>query len=195
MISLLTKDDAKFFLKKCYEHQHNTKNSYLETTYVVKNYNYNNQRALELINYIVSKNYATIFYSTKEHEYPEGLKITASGIDWIEDVRQSSTLIQNIHFQNNYGSVGNGNSVTINNSFSLKQFDEAVSKNLPLNSPYADEIQKLRVELENLQKSTDPIPQGKLHRFSKLLQEHSWLSGPVATVLLEKFVQFKGWLP
>lgn len=190
-----TMDDAKFFLKKCYEHQLNTNSFYMDTTYVVKNYKYSSQRAFQLIEYAISKGYATKFVSTKDYNYPEGLKITASGIDWIEGVKPTTPLIQNISFQNNYGSVGNGNSVNINNSFSLQQFDNAVAENLPVDSPYMAEIQKLRTELENLQNSNEPVPPGKLQRFSKLIQENAWLTGPVTTILLEKFVHLKEWIP
>ena len=192
---MLTKDDAKFFLKKCYEHQTNTKNFYMDTTYVVLNYNYSSQRACQLIDYIVSKGYASKFFGTKDHDYPEGLKITESGIDWIEGVKQTSPIIQNINLQNNYGSVGNGNTVTVNITFGLKQFDDAVAENLPSGSPYTEEIQRLRAELERMQKSNEPVSPGRLHRFEKLLQDNAWLTGPVAAVLLELFVRHQGLLP
>lgn len=190
-----TMADAKFFLKKCYEHQLNTKNFYMDTTYVVLNYKYSSQRACQLIDYAISKGYATKFVSTKDHDYPEGIKITARGVDWIEDVKQETPLVQNITFQNNYGSVGNGNTITVNNSFSLKQFDDAVAENLPPGSPYTEEIQKLRAELERIQESNEPVPPGKLNSFAKLLQDNAWLTGPVATILLELFVHHQGLLP
>ena len=190
-----TMDDAKFFLKKCYEHQRNTNNAYMDTTYVVKNYAYKSQRACELIDYVISKGYATKFVSTKDHDFPEAIKITAAGIDWIEGVKHTSPLIQNINFQNNYGSVGNGNTVTIDNSFNLTQFDKAVADNLPADSPYMAEIQELRAELEHLQNSNEPVPPGKLQRFCKLLQENAWLTAPVISFLLDKFVHLKGWIP
>ncbi len=190
-----TMEDAKFFLKKCREHQINTNSFYMDTVYVVKNYLYPVQRACQLIDYVVSKGYATKFVDTKDHEYPEGIKITARGVDWIEGVPETAPLIQNINFHTNYGSVGNGNTVTVNNTFSLKQFDDAVANNLPAGSPYTEEIQRLRTELERIQKSNQPIPTGVLHHFSKLLQDNAWLSGPVATILLELFVHHQGLLP
>lgn len=190
-----TMDEVKFFLKKCYEHQINTKSFYMDTTYVVKNYKYSSQRACQLIEYAISKGYAIKFVSTKDHDYPEGLKITASGIDWIENVKQSAPISQTITVQNNYGSVGNGNTVTIDNSFNLTQFDKAVADNLPADSPYMAEIQELRAELERLQNSNEPVPPGKLQRFCKLLQENAWLTAPVISFLLDKFVHLKGWIP
>lgn len=183
-----TMDDAKIFLKKCREHQQATNSFYASTVWPVSSLQYTSQKACDVIDYLVGKGYATKFVDTKDHNYPEGIKITARGVDWIEDVKQEAPLIQNINFQNNYGSVGNGNTVTVNNSFGLKQFDDAVAENLPAGSPYTEEIQILRAELERIQESDDPVPPGRLNRFAKLLQDNAWLTGPVATILLELFV-------
>lgn len=190
-----TIDDAKIFLKKCRERQQDTNSFYADTVWPVWSLQYSSQKACDVIDYLVGKGYATKYVDTKDHDYPEGIKITARGVDWIENVTETVPLIQNINFQNNYGSVGNGNAVAVNNSFSLKQFDDAVAENLPPGSPYTEEIQKLRAELERIQESNEPVPPGKLNSFAKLLQDNAWLTGPVATILLELFVHHQGLLP
>ena len=178
-----TLDEAKVFLKRCYDHK--DPNGLIATDNIVFGFNYHSKDAARLICYLVDKGYVTIFSNSIGRQYPHMLRITATGIDWVENTTETIPSIQqNIQFQNNYGSVGNGNSVTINNTFSFEHFDNAVSQNTSKNSPVLEEIQELRKTMLDIQQNNAPVQPGVFKRFTKLLQDNAWLTAPITEFLI-----------
>lgn len=178
-----TMDEAKVFLKHCYDYQDS--NGLIETDKIVFGFNYRSKDAARLIRYLIDKEYVTVFSNSLGRLFPNMLQITATGTDWVENTTKAVPSIhQNIQFQNNYGSVGNGNSVTINNTFSFEDFDNAVAQNTSTDSPVLEEIRELRKTMLDIQQNNAPVQPGVFKRFTKLLQDNAWLTAPITEFLI-----------
>ena len=179
-----TMDDAKLFLQRCHERKFKHGDYYMDAAWVVRTYSYQTKNAFSLISYLKNKGCITVVSHSVGSPFPELIDITPKGIDWIENVTTPAAPVQNITVGNNYGSIGNGNSLTINNSFNFENFDKAVAQNAPQDPDVIKEIEKLRSALETIQKNGQPVQQGVLKQFTKLLQDNAWLTAPIADFLI-----------
>ena len=135
-------------------------------------------QARTTINYLRDNGYVDTLIDALGYPFPKGFRITGAGFDWMSDYNPNAQTIQNINIETNNGSVGNGNTVTINNHFDFGRFDEEVAAHVAQDSPDYQEIQVLRQKLKLIEENEIPISKGYL------MQKHSWLTGQLAGFLI-----------
>ena len=143
-----------------------------------------NAQARTTINYLRDNGYVDMLVDALGYPFPKGFRITGAGFDWMNDYTPNVQTIQNINIETNNGSVGNGNTITINNHFDFSRFDEAVAAHISKDSPDYQQIQELRERLKCIEDNEIPISKGCFSQFSALMQKHSWLTSPLAGFLL-----------
>ena len=141
-------------------------------------------QARTTINYLRDNGYVDTLIDALGYPFQKGFRITGAGFDWMSDYNPNAQTIQNINIETNNGSVGNGNTVTINNHFDFGRFDEEVAAHVAQDSPDYQEIQVLRQKLKLIEENEIPISKGYFSRFSSLMQKHSWLTGQLAGFLI-----------
>lgn len=177
-------NEAKRYLKCAFEFINNNQTIFADTIHIAHLNNFKEEHLISIMNYLESNNFIYDTFQPLGFKYVVRFKITGKGINWINDYNPNAQNVQNINFQNNYGSVGNNNTVTINNYFSFEQFDKLIDEHIPQNSIDGQEIQELRDKLKFLEENNMPATQGYLSKFSSLMQKHSWITGQVAGFLL-----------
>ena len=156
----------------------------VNTFHIVKRLNLSPQEARTVISYLADNRYIGDVVDGLGCPFPFGFRITGTGFDWMNDYNPAAQTIQNINIETNNGSVGNGNTVTINNHFDFARFDEAVAAHIPNDTPDYQEIQELREKLKCIEDNEIPISKGYFSKFSALMQKHSWLTSQVAGFLI-----------
>lgn len=142
--------------------------------------------AREIISYLNSNGYVTKLLDGAGCPYPMMFQITGKGTDWINDYSANPTNVQNITIGTNNGTVGNNNTVTNNYYFSFEKFDNQIKQCISTDSPDYQEIIKLRKKMKAIEEYEIPLSKGYFKEFSNLMQEHSWLSGPVVSFLMQR---------
>lgn len=122
-----------------------------------------------------------------DYPLPPVYVVNGSGIDWMSSYfkKQSDPVIQqNINFENNYGAVGTNSNFVINNQFSFEKLQDLIENNTEEGSQDRIELEEIKSKLQTIEQHNIPISKGYFSHFSDIIQKNSWLSGPLASFLL-----------
>lgn len=96
--------------------------------------------------------------------------------------KQSTSNNTVFNIQNAYGSViGTGNTATINYQNSIEEIRKTIDDS---DSSDKEELQKIVNLLEMIINEDVPAKKGLFSRFSKVMEENSWITGSVASAIM-----------
>ncbi len=119
----------------------------------------------------LSEYYKSCYYIS-EYEYNTSIKSNPS-------FSINATTIKN-------SIIGTQSTATINMSSEIEKMREEISNS---QSDDKEELLKIVSLLEELKNNQEPVPKGILSKFSCVLERNSWISGSVASFLLNLFLK------
>lgn len=81
--------------------------------------------------------------------------------------------------------VGTQQNATVNNGYSIDDLNQLIEQNNSIDKELLKEMVSL---LENAISDRKPIHKGFLSKFAGVLQRNEWITAPIATFILEKFL-------
>lgn len=159
-------------------------NPKIDVMKIVREMHITDEIAHTVISYLATNHYVDDTFQPLGCAYPVLFTLTGKGIDWANDYNPHAENVQNISFNNNYGSVGNNNTVNINNYFSFDNFDKEIAEHISKGSSDYRDVQDLRNKLMQVNELRIPVSQGYFSKFSSLMQKHSWITSQIAAFLI-----------
>lgn len=144
---------------------------------------------IQLLDYMKSNEWIT--YVTDKTKCPMNIKIASKGIDVAEG--NVSTLQQSVpifYIDKNYGvAAANANHFTINNGIGFADIEKLICSKIA-DAKERENIVSAIKSLKDTIEAEKPIEKGGLSAIGPFLQKHSWLSGPIASLLLQYVANF-----
>lgn len=139
--------------------------------------------------YLNEKDYIEI-ESVKGVKLPLIIKLKSAGYDWINDEQDTANSVDQIfNFPSNDGAMGTNTNLSINNLCAdFGELTELIRKNTINDSDNQRELEKVKSLVQEFIVQEKPLSKGLLKRFSQIMQENSWIAGPLSTILLKYLV-------
>ncbi len=144
---------------------------------------------LQVIDYMRDSGWIT--YITDKTQCPMNIRLTPLGIDVVEKNLSPTQASQTTTFNiaTNYGvAASTASHITINTGTSFEELHNLVKEMIPVSQEQlfiSSTIEKLEAIID----ANKPIEKGVLSAISPFLKKHSWLSGPIASLLLQYAVK------
>lgn len=122
--------------------------------------------------YVHGEQFCIEAYTITEYEYHKNMK---------SQNNQPTFNIKEVH----NSIVGTQNSATLTNGYSIDAIAKLIENH---NTDDKELLKEMLSVLDNAVSNQEPVKKGLLSKFSDVLQRNEWITAPIATLVLEKFL-------